>query len=51
MFVGVLLLAIGVLLLLEKTGILQGSAWDYMVPIAIIALGMDLVFKRRRKTD
>lgn len=50
MFVGVLLLAIGVLLLLEKMDIIvHGSVWDYLVPVALIALGADFIFKRRRK--
>lgn len=51
MFVGILLLVIGVLLLLEKMDIIiHGSAWDYLLPVALIALGADFIFKRRRQS-
>ena len=50
MFVGILLMVLGALMILEKMGILiHGSAWDYLVPVALIALGVDFVFKRRQK--
>lgn len=51
MFIGILLLIIGALMVLERMGIIQGSAWDYLLPAALIALGANFVFRgsgRRR---
>jgi hypothetical protein len=45
MFIGVLLLLMGVLMLLDKLGIIYGDAWDYFLPIAIIALGASFIFR------
>ena len=45
MFVGILLLAIGILMMLDKMGIIYGSFWDYLWPVALIALGADFIFK------
>jgi hypothetical protein len=49
MFVGILLLAIGVLMILDKMGIIYGSFWDYLWPVALIALGVDFIFKSNRR--
>jgi uncharacterized membrane protein HdeD (DUF308 family) len=50
MFVGILLLVMGVLLVLEKMHvIMHGSVWDYLLPVALIALGIDFVFKHKKK--
>ena len=49
MFVGIVLIAIGVLMTLDLMGVIHGSFWDYLVPVALIALGVDFVFERRRK--
>jgi hypothetical protein len=50
MFVGMLLMVLGALMILEKMGIIiHGSIWDYLVPVALIALGADFVFRRRQK--
>jgi len=49
MFVGILLLLLGVLMLLEHLGIIYGDVWDYFLPIAIIALGASFIVKDRRK--
>jgi uncharacterized membrane protein HdeD (DUF308 family) len=50
MFIGVLLLVMGILAILEKTGVIQGSFWDYLWPVALIALGIDFLFKHSRKS-
>ena len=50
MFIGVLLLVMGILAFLEKTGVIQGSVWDYIWPVALIALGIDFLFKHARKS-
>jgi hypothetical protein len=49
MFVGILLLILGALMILEKLNIIYGSVWDYLVPVALIALGADFIFKHWRK--
>lgn len=49
MFIGTLLLVIGALMLLEKLGIIYGSAWDYIIPVALIALGADFIINHRKK--
>ena len=50
MFIGVLLLAMGILAILEKTGVIHGSFWDYIWPVALIALGIDFLSKHSRKS-
>jgi len=50
MFIGILLLLIGALLLLDKLGIIYGDFWDYLWPVALIALGASMIFERRKKS-
>jgi hypothetical protein len=49
LFTGVLLLIIGILMILDKMGIIQGSFWAYLVPAALIALGLEFIIKSGRK--
>ena len=51
MFIGILLLILGVLLLLEQLGIIETSAWGLIWPIALIALGASMVFKHKKDKD
>jgi len=51
MFVGALLLLMGVLMLLERLDIIYGSVWDYFWPASIVAIGLHLIFKARQKPD
>lgn len=48
MFVGVMLLLMGGLMLLDRLGMLPGDAWDYFMPIAIIALGFSFIAGHRK---
>ena len=48
MFVGILLILLGALMLLERLDIITGSIWGYFWPIAVIALGASMLFKRRK---
>lgn len=48
MFTGVLLLLLGLLMLLERTGFIVGEVWDLFFPIAIIALGATFIFRRKK---
>ncbi len=49
MFLGVLLLLVGALMIMERLDIIQGGVWDYLWPLAIIALGVDFIASARRK--
>lgn len=50
MLLGVLLLLFGVLMMLDRIGILRGDVWDYLLPIALIALGAHFItsYKKRK---
>ena len=48
-FLGILLLLIGTLMLLERFGIIYGDVWDFVFPLALIALGVSFVFKRNKQ--
>jgi hypothetical protein len=47
MFVGVFLLALGVLFLLRNGGVIHGDAWDLIWPLLIVAFGVSILFKKR----
>jgi len=51
MFVGLLLLLLGVLMLLERMGIIYGDVWDYFLPLALVALGASMIFKQNGKKN
>ncbi|MBI2980462.1 MAG: hypothetical protein HYY41_06540 [Chloroflexi bacterium] len=46
MFFGLVLIAIGVIMLLIKLGILSGSVWGYAWPIILIILGLSFLGRR-----
>ncbi|MFQ5452910.1 MAG: LiaI-LiaF-like domain-containing protein [Candidatus Zixiibacteriota bacterium] len=48
MFVGILLLLIGMLMLLERLGLIYGGLGEYILPVALVALGASMVFKSNR---
>jgi hypothetical protein len=45
-FWGVILVGLGVLFLLANTGVLDRINWDYVWPVALIALGVWLILGR-----
>ena len=47
MFVGLLLLILGLLMFLDRLGYIPGDWWDYFLPLAIMALGISMVLQRR----
>ncbi|MDD3732173.1 MAG: DUF5668 domain-containing protein [candidate division Zixibacteria bacterium] len=49
MFFGFLLILIGILLMLDKLGIINGDFWDYFWPVILVALGLSMIFKDRKK--
>jgi hypothetical protein len=48
MFVGILLLILGVLMILERLGLIYGSFWEFFWPAAVLALGVHLIIKNKR---
>ena len=48
MFVGVFILLIGILMLLERSGIIRGDFGEFLVPVLLIAFGVSMVFKRNK---
>ena len=50
MFIGLMIVALGVLMLLRSAGII-GSIGEYIAPVAIIAVGLHIAFGKRRKCE
>ncbi len=48
MFVGVFILALGLLFLLRNSGAIHGDTWDLIWPLLIVAFGASLIFRRHR---
>jgi hypothetical protein len=48
MFWGFLILLMGVLMLLDRLGIIYGNFWEYFWPGALVALGASMIFKHRK---
>lgn len=51
MFLGTLLLLLGILMMLERLGYIYGPVWDYLWPVVLVALGLHLIIKHRRRTS
>jgi hypothetical protein len=49
MFVGLLLVLLGILLLMQQLDIIRGGVWDYFWPAAIIAVGISMIFGHTRR--
>ncbi len=49
MFIGLVLVAIGIIALLVKLDVLTGSIWSYVWPVILIILGLTFIFGRRRR--
>ncbi len=47
MFLGVLILLLGVLLLLQQLDIIRGGVWEFFWPAAVIAIGISMIVKNR----
>jgi hypothetical protein len=46
-FIGLILIAVGVFALLVKLDVLSGSVWSYVWPSILIALGLSFLWGRR----
>lgn len=49
MFVGIFLLLMGVLMILDNLGVIYIRISEYIVPLALIALGVSFIADRRKK--
>ncbi len=49
MFIGLVLVAIGIIALLIKLDVIAGSIWGYAWPVILIILGLVFLFGRRRR--
>ena len=49
MFIGILLILIGLVMFLDHLGYVPGDVWDYILPIALVALGASMVVKHKRQ--
>jgi hypothetical protein len=47
-FLGSIVTAIGVILLLEKMGVIPGTVWGYIWPILIIVVGLSILFRDQK---
>jgi hypothetical protein len=48
MFIGIILIIVGVLLLLAKLDIISGGFWDYFWPVILVALGAKIILGRNK---
>jgi len=51
MFIGMLFILIGLMMLFSKLGIIEGDFGDYIVPIALVALGASFIFKDKKEKN
>ncbi len=49
MVIGLILVAVGVLALLTKLGIISGSLWGYAWPVILIILGLNFLWGGRSR--
>ena len=48
MFFGFIILIIGLVFLLKNVGFISGDVWPIIWPSLVIALGLSILFKRKR---
>ena len=49
MWVGVFLICVGIVYILNNTGVLRGDTWDYILAIFFIILGASIIIKRVKR--
>jgi hypothetical protein len=47
MVIGLILIAVGIIALLSRLGILSESIWSYTWPSILIILGLSMLYRRR----
>jgi len=50
MFVGALILLVGLVFLLQNLGYISGSVWDVIWPSIVIIAGLSMIFRGKRPT-
>jgi len=48
MFVGLLILVVGVVFLLQNLGYISGGVWEIIWPSIIIIVGLSMIFRSRK---
>lgn len=51
MFIGFFILLLGIFMLLERIGVIDGSFGNYIVPIVLVALGASMIFNHKFKKN
>ncbi len=51
MFMGILLLLLGLLILLQRLGVIHGGFWGFLWPAVLVAVGVYLITKNRSKPN
>ena len=49
MVFGLILIAVGVIALLEKLNVINGNVWNYTLPVILLIIGLSMVFGRFRR--
>lgn len=49
MWLGIFLICVGIVYILNNTGVLRGDVWDYILAIFFIILGASIIIKRVKK--
>lgn len=49
MFVGISIVAIGVIFLLQNLGLISISAWQIIWPILIVILGLSMMYRTEKR--
>jgi drug/metabolite transporter (DMT)-like permease len=49
MVIGLILIAVGIIAILVKTGAVTGSIWDYTWPTILVILGLSFILGRLRR--
>jgi len=48
MYLGLLLVVLGVLFLLRNLGIIAGNFWDILWPAVVVFVGISVIFARKK---
>jgi drug/metabolite transporter (DMT)-like permease len=49
MVIGLILIAVGIIAILVKTGVVTGSIWDYTWPTILVIIGLSFFLGRLRR--
>ena len=48
MYIGLLLIVLGVLFLLRNLGVIAGNFWNVLWPLVIVVFGISMLFGRKK---